>query len=296
MKTFLNILLATLTSGFHVVTIAQELSKPQVFWKIQGVGAASGMIYKNDKLYIISDNSNLFYEYGINDGALSTNQVFKGKELENVPKKKKADLEAISEVEGTYYLFGSGSSSRRQSLIQFEQKNKKSKRVSLKKTYRKLKKRFDIKDDDFNIEGALFLKNELWLFNRGNGPAAKNGIFILDKDHFQPKSYHPVPLGSLNDVQLGITDAILCDNKIYFIAAAEGVGSTYHDGEIQGTVFGELNLDTKEVVFNKVISTKNKFEGLTLYKQSSTQIDFLLCEDPDDGGNSSIIYQLRLKK
>jgi len=44
------------------------------------------------------------------------------------------------------------------------------------------------------------------------------------------------------------------------------------------------------------ISTKQKFEGLTLYKKTPTQIEFLLCEDNDKEESNSTIYKLILDK
>ena len=36
-----------------------------VLFKIIGIGSASGLVYHQDKLYIISDNSTFLYEYNI---------------------------------------------------------------------------------------------------------------------------------------------------------------------------------------------------------------------------------------
>jgi len=40
------------------------------------------------------------------------------------------------------------------------------------------------------------------------------------------------------------------------------------------------------------ISDKHKFEGLTLYQKTATQIEFLLCEDTDTEELESTIYKV----
>ena len=275
-------------------TTSGQLTGPDELYTIQGVGAASGLIHDNGQLYIISDNSNYLYQYHIGRQTLQPTLVLNHKINEQVPKKQKADFEAITTIDKTLYLFGSGSSKKRETLVKYHPDVQTSEKINLHRVYQRLRRQFAIGKDDFNIEGALTTGGHLLLFNRGNGPSAKNGVFVLEQSDFVPKSFHEVPLGRLNGVPLGFTDALLVDGKIYFIAAAEGVGSTYHDGEIQGTVFGYLNPETMQVEYTKTISTTHKFEGLALSKKEDDQTVFLLCEDPDDGGNYSVIYQLML--
>jgi hypothetical protein len=59
---------------------------------------------------------------------------------------------------------------------------------------------------------------------------------------------------------------------------------------------GILNPKTFEVEQTIVISDHHKFEGITLYKESSTELEFLLCEDNDTEVLESKIYKLKLMK
>ena len=270
------------------------VTEPTALYTIQDVGAASGLIYNNGQLYLISDNSNYLYRYNTVQRELQRILVLDRGVHENLPKKYKADFEAVTDIDSTLYLFGSGSSRNRKTLVKYSPDAQKVEKRSLHRLYHRLQHQFDVGRDDFNIEGALTVGGDLWLFNRGNGPGAKNGIFILNKADFKPKAFHPIPMSQLNGVALGFSDAVLIDGKVYFIAAAEGEGSTYHDGEIQGTVLGCLDPTNMKMDFIETISTSQKFEGLALEKNTDKQIDFLLCDDPDDGGSSSTIYQLRL--
>lgn len=266
------------------------------FHSISGINAASGLLFQNDKLYVISDNSNYLYISSIQKNQLEKRILIKSKIKDNLPKKIKSDFESITSDKDYLYIFGSGSSPKRQSLIKWDKINNTTKKFSLKKLYSSLKKRFDVSNEDFNIEGALILNDELWLFNRGNGPSKKNGIFIVDNIQHNIKSFHPIPLGELNNVALGFTDAIIYKGTIYFLAAAEGVSSTYHDGEIQGTILGQIDSSTKQLKCTNIISKNNKFEGITLYKENLDSLEFLLCEDPDNNQNNSTIYHIKIKK
>ena len=97
-------------------------------------------------------------------------------------------------------------------------------------------------------------------------------------------------------VKATFTDAVLVDNQIYFLAAAEKSESTYLDGEVTGTIIGKLSPETLEVEYTEKISDTQKFEGITLYQKNSNSLEFLLCEDKDSEDLKSTIYKLTIKK
>ena len=59
--------------------------------KIAGIGSASGLLYQDNKLYIISDNSNYLYEYKISEETLNKIALTENPQ-ENIPKKEKPDF------------------------------------------------------------------------------------------------------------------------------------------------------------------------------------------------------------
>lgn len=268
----------------------------KILFTIQGIGAASGLIYNDDALYIISDNSNYLYTYSINREQLDTILMMNRSVNVQVPKKRKADFEATTLIDGTVHIFGSGSSPRRNLSVRYDSATRNIEQLNMRKVYASIRKQYAIDKADFNIEGALMTKGELWLFNRGNGPQSLNGIIVLDGNSMVPKAFHPVSLPELNDVQLGFTDAILVEDKVYFIAAAEGSNSVYDDGEIQGTILGRLDPTTMQVEYRKLISSTHKFEGITLFQKTASRLEFLLCEDPDNDAPESQIYHLQLER
>ena len=264
----------------------------ELLFQIIGIGSASGLIYKNNSLFIISDNSSFLYEYRIKEKELHKIKLFDNNQ-ENIPKIDKYDFESITKKGNEFYLFGSGSTPNRNKRMSYNLISKEIKEKDLSAIYGKLKQTASISDDDLNIEGALF-HNEKWhLFQRGNGAQSKNGIFILDKEGNDIR-FFPIPLPKIQNIEATFTDAILVENTIYFLAAVENTTSTYEDGEVLGSFIGALSLDTFEVAFTQKISETHKFEGLTLYMNSKEKIEFLLCEDKDTEALETDIYKLTL--
>ena len=79
-----------------------------VLFKIIGIGSASGILYHNDLLYVISDNSTYLYEYNIPNEKLNKIPLVDYPQ-QNIPKKDKPDFESISFLENKLYILGSGS-------------------------------------------------------------------------------------------------------------------------------------------------------------------------------------------
>ncbi|MBG6111206.1 hypothetical protein H4V97_002729 [Flavobacterium sp. CG_23.5] len=259
-------------------------------FQIAGIGSSSGLIYKDNSLYIISDNSSFLYQYRIQEKELNKIKLFDNGQ-ENIAKKEKYDFESITLKGNKLYLFGSGSTPNRNRRITFHLENRKVEEKDLSSLYDKLKQTAYISDDDLNIEGALF-HNEKWhMFQRGNGAQSKNGLFTLDKKG-NDIHFFPISLPKIQNIEATFTDAILVEDKIYFLAAVENTTLTYDDGEVLGSFIGALSLENFEVLITQKISDIHKFEGLTLYAKTEQKIDFLLCEDKDTEALETDIYKL----
>lgn len=275
----------------------------ELFLHIIGIGSASGLLFKGTSLYLVSDNSHVLYEYSLVDKKLDRINVapegYNGP-LENVPKKEKADFEALTAMGEELYLFGSGSTDKRNMILHVDGINKKAyPPIDATDLYLSMQDFSGISKKNFNIEAAVNDGSTWYLFNRGNGPKGQNGVFSLDGDineTFFQFVYNDVELPKINGFASSFTDATLVDGKLYFLAAAEKTDSTYKDGEIAGTLIGRLDTESMEVEFTEVISLKNKFEGITLYKKNGNTLEFLLCEDTDSDAKESAIYRLTLNK
>lgn len=266
---------------------------------INGVAATSGLIQENDTLYIIADNANVLYTYEKAKKELTKIDLQESGDIaENIPKAKKSDFEAITHNRDSLYIFGSGSSKIRNQLITYNRVDQSVKKASLDTLYSSLKSAAPMKDKNFNIEGAIIIDNDLLLFNRGNGPDAENGIFKITNWQNAEKSrisFFSIPLPAVQNTKFGFTDAVLIDDQIYFLAAAEASGSNYKDGNVLGSLLGVIDPSNMKIKRKQLISTQHKFEGLTLLKKENEKISFLLCEDPDKNTDESIIYKLSME-
>jgi len=268
----------------------------ELLYQILGIGSASGLVYKNNSLFVISDNSSFLYEYHIEEKELSRIKLFENSQ-ENIPKKDKFDFESITLKGNELHLLGSGSTSKREKRIVYNLETAVIEVKDLSKLYKSLKETSSISDDELNIEGALFCNEKWHLFQRGNGANSKNGIFKTKSLEIESQAnFVKVQLPKIKHVETSVTDAILVEDKIYFLATAEDTTSTYDDGDILGSLIGRMDSETLEIEFTQKISDTHKFEGLTLYKNSQTEIQFLICEDNDTHVLETNIYKLTFNK
>lgn len=263
-------------------------------FQIIGIGSASGLVYKNNSIFIISDNSSFLYEYKIPENQLSKIKLLANSQ-ENITKKDKFDFESIFLKGNKLHILGSGSTPKREKRITYNLETKNVAEKDLSKVYQNLKQTTSISDDELNIEGAIFCHKKWFLFQRGNGVNSRNGIFKINslKTEFHTE-FIKVQLPKIKHIETSFTDAVLVEDKIYFLATAENTISTYDDGEILGSIIGRMNSQTFEIEFTQKISDNHKFEGLTLYTKTETEIQFLICEDNDTDVLETNIYKITI--
>lgn len=265
------------------------------FCHIKGIGSASGLIYYQDVLFVISDNSTFLYQYVIDKDVVLKFPLVENPQ-ENIPKKDKLDLEAITSYGNQIFIFGSGSTSQRNTMFSLNLENDAIHKNDLSHLYQFLRDLASLNEDELNIEGAICVNKTMLLFQRGNGGNGKNGIFIVPDNPQQSQGFVAVKLPEISNVETTFTDAILVDNFIYFLATAEDTDSTYEDGEVLGSIIGKMNAETFEVIETQIITISQKFEGITLYQNDENEIKFLLCEDNDSDVLESKIHKLTIKK
>lgn len=274
----------------------------ELWFQIIGIGSASGLLFKNDSLFIISDNSKALYEYSMSDKKLDAYVLIENAELpqDNIPKKLKPDFESIASYGEDVCIFGSGSTENRNKMVQFNTYTKKAvKTLDLADLYLSMQYFANIKPEDFNIEGVIFTGEVWYFFQRGNGQDGQNGIFTVSSENLENEFsilYNSYKLPKIKGIQTTFTDAILVEDRIYFLATAENSNSTYKDGEVSGSIIGSIKTDSMKLQLKQTITNEHKFEGLTLFKNNKDSLEFLLCEDKDSDIQQSDIYRLTLKK
>lgn len=266
----------------------------QLQFQIAGIGSASGLVYKDNSLFVISDNSSFLYKYQIQDKELIKIPLLENGQ-ENIAKKNKFDFESIALKGNKLHILGSGSTSKREKRLTYHLETKEVNEKSLSKLYQNLKQTASVSDDELNIEGAICYEDKWLLFQRGNGANSRNGIFKINslKTEFNSE-FIAIKLPKIKHIETSFTDAILVEDKIYFLATAENTPSTYDDGEIFGSLIGRMDRKTFEIEFTQKISDSHKFEGVTLYSKTETEIQFLICEDNDTEVLETNIYKLTL--
>ena len=271
----------------------------ELLFQIIGIGSASGLFYKDNLLTVISDNSGFLYEYNTESKDLKTYSLIPNAAA-NIPKKQKPDFEAVTSDAQNFYIFGSGSTENRNTMVQFDKASKTAvKAVDLSDLYLSMQSFGNIKPEDFNIEGVA-LSGETWYFlQRGNGAKGKNMIFTVEAQNLENNFTilaNDYKLPKIKGIRTTFTDGILVGKKLYFLATAEDSKSTYSDGKVLGSIIGSLNIETMKLEFTQQITDKHKFEGLALISDSEKQIEFWLCEDNDTDIQQSEIYKLVIKK
>jgi len=266
-----------------------------LLFKIIGLGSASGLIYQDNTILAISDNSSYLYEYQIDNNKLERHALAENSE-ENIPKSIKPDFEAITKYHDSLYLFGSGSTENRTTMVQVDAESKNViQSQDLSDLYLAMQSFGKIAEEDFNLEGAIFNGETWFLFNRGNGKTNKNVVFSIDGKNLANEFRivaNEYKLPKIKGIRTSFTDAILVDDKIYFLATAENTDSTYNDGEVLGSIVGRIDVKKMKIDFTKKITDTQKFEGITLFKKSEKEIEFLLCEDNDTEVLESNVYKL----
>ena len=267
--------------------------------KIIGLGSASGLLYHDKTILAIGDNSGFLTEYHTQTNKIAQHTLIDNAK-QNIAKKEKPDFESITQFENNIYIFGSGSTENRNKMVQVDANTKKViKTVDMTDLYLGMQHFANLKPNEFNIEGSIYNGNQWFFINRGNTKKSKNIIFTVKSktltDEFQIIANN-FKLPKIKGVKTSFTDAILVNNKIYFLAAAEDTDSTFFDGEILGSIIGCIDANSMTLDFTKKITSKNKFEGLALFEQTEKEITFLLCEDNDTSDLESSIYKLVILK
>lgn len=271
----------------------------KILCQIIGIGSASGLLCKDNQLFVIGDNSSYLYEYNLENKMLERHPLTENPS-ENIAKKEKPDFEALTEFEDKIYIFGSGSTEKRTKMVQLDAKTKTvESTIDLSDLYLSMQTFAELPKDDLNIEGVVRNADEWFFFNRGNGAKGKNIIFTVQGKNITEEFNiitNEYKLPKIKGIRTSFTDAVLVGDKIYFLATAENTNSTYHDGEVLGSIIGSIDSKTMKIGFTKKISDTHKFEGLALYQETNRELIFFLCEDADTAVLETKIFKLQLNK
>ncbi|MCQ1837125.1 DUF6929 family protein [Neorhizobium galegae] len=147
--------------------------------------------------------------------------------------------------------------------------------------------------DELNIEGAVVVRNELRLFQRGNKQHADNAIIRYSlrqvlgalqssqADTVAPFAIERLDLGLIEGVPLCFTDAtVLPGGEMVFCAVAEDTDDAYRDGRCVGAAIGIADNDGHLVSLHP-LDRPYKVEGISARLENDT-LELLLVTDADD--------------
>ena len=261
---------------------------------INGLGAASGLVVDKHHVYAVADDDAHLYIYHKKKNEVIKVDLQPEVKAKGINKKDKPDFETISRFGDELYILGSGSKENRFDFITYNLVTKEVRNSNYKFLLNDFLEVSKLSVKDFNIEGFLTDGESTYFFNRGNGPAGVNGIFKVlgNVNDLQNKTieFYSIQLPELNGEQTTFSDAILIDGKVLFTATVESKSTTQYNGEIKGSIIGELDLDYMRVTRWEKISDDRKIEGLALYKQSQKKYTLYLCEDNDDDSKKTNIF------
>ncbi len=276
---------------------------------LAGIPSASGIEIIGNALYVMGDDSPWVFRLNekwevVEKTPVSSIPATQG---EKIPKQLKPDLEAMASMGPTLLLFGSGSKSpQRDVLICLDtDRSHDIKKYSLVQFYDSLCVSANLTRKELNIEAAVILNEDLFLFNRGKNRVFKLNIHEL-LAHTEGNRPAPVPeafrvtLPSLKGIEAGFSGAAVTpDSKqILFTASVENTPNWIDDGEILGSFIGlfplsglkdSLHPDCIAITDGEKNTLNIKVESIAVRKQVSTGKLHLLLVTDNDGTTSELI-------
>jgi hypothetical protein len=268
------------------------------------ISAASGLALVNSTIYVIADDEHhlgIFNAYDSDPGRLSRLVPGELPEDKSERKRQKPDFEAIVAIAGSdgrpsgrLLIFPSGSRPNRNKgamlvLDRSGQPQGLPVELDMSPILTSLRDGFA----EVNIEGAVILREELLLFQRGRRGADENAIvrYPLQEamaalegrgvPRLEPNSIDRPKLPSINNVLFGFTDAtVLPGGEIAFCAVAEDTANAYNDGPCVGAGVGILTSAGQLLSFHE-LDRPWKIEGIDA-RLRDNRVEVLMVTDADD--------------
>ncbi len=269
------------------------------------VSSASGLARVGEHLIVAADDAHHLVRFPLTGhGAGELLRVIDGVlPLDAAERKRrKPDFEAIvrlpacdGQEHGAVLIIGSGSTIQREAAVVIELTP--SGAFGNRIERRPLAPLFDSLRTlcgEINIESAVVVGSDLLVISRANGSSPDNHIarFSLDTlsawrcdamhtSPITPRSIVPFPVGEIDGVPLGITDAAPHPRGGWvFAAVGEDTFDSYNDGALVGAVVGRVD-DAGAIVFLGRLTPTAKVEGV-IVTSADIGTELLMVTDADD--------------
>ena len=288
----------------------------QVF--LSEVSSASGIVYHDNRLYIVGDDVPWMYildkEFTIlNKVRLSgIDSMVNGR----IPKSVKPDFESLELLSfggsTSLNIFSSGSmTNSRDTSYTFYLNDRRIKHRTLRPIYEHIKaEALMSSQDEINIEGVAFSETAGYFLHRGNISGNIIAAFhkerlinYLDNDlnAFPEAKIYQFDLPDDNQLQSGFSGACMIPNNygILFTASLESTDDVISDGGILGSYVGIIPINTiSEGHYVSALlsidkeTLPKKLEGITIKSLEDRKIIAYAVCDNDDG--TSDIFELEI--
>lgn len=259
------------------------------------VRAASGLAMQGSRLIVIQDDAS-FLAVVTTTGvsAVKLPRGLHGRRRFEVSlgnKLDKLDLESCVAIDDELWAFGSGSLPIRDKICLVRHG------VPRVRDAAPLFDRIrDLLGGAVNIEGAARVREELWLFHRGNTGPDDQGPAVIRFDLPAMRTWLAAEgalpsivaidgydLGQVDGLRLGFTDAIAEGNHVFYLATAELTPNAIDDGQIIGSQIGVITEDgVRAATLASPEGAPVKAEGIALdHKRPQHAWVALDCDDPD---------------
>lgn len=291
------------SKSFYKVEVKKSL-------KLKDIPSGSGVEYFNKALFITGDDSPWLFKVSASDYQVKEKYLISDKAAVNgrVAKLSKPDFEAIAvgKVNGKdeLFIFGSGGlSPERDNLVIFNPADSSSiKSISLKSLYNDILKKASITQTELNIEAAVVIKEDLYLFNRGKNfiikISWKSFLKYIENAQSLDLEIYPFKLPLISGVEAGFSGAtrLGSSSKILFTASVERTKDWIKDGLVLGSFVGVIDLKSisdKVPAFSQLITDSEgkviteKIESITFLKyENKRSFNAIAIADNDDGTTS----------
>ncbi|MBA3455889.1 MAG: hypothetical protein H0T42_22520 [Deltaproteobacteria bacterium] len=270
------------------------------------VRAASGLAMQGSRLIVIQDDASFLAEVTTTGvSAVKLPRGLHGRRRFEVSlgnKLDKLDLESCVAIDDELWAFGSGSLPIRDKICIVRDAIPRVRDAA--PLFDRIR---DLLGGAVNIEGAARVREELWLFHRGNtgpddlGPAVIRFALPAMRTWLAAEGAMPAilsiegyDLGEIDGVRLGFTDAI-CegDSRVFYLATAERTPNAIDDGVIVGSQLGVITAGSvRAATLASPEGTPVKAEGIALDPKRPTHAWVALdCDDPDQ---PALLYDVEL--
>jgi len=261
------------------------------------VRAASGIVSLPGRLIIAQDDA-LFLGVVANTVTAMTLPAVAGRRRFEVAlgnKLDKIDLESIVQVDDELWAFGSGTLPARERIVRIV--NEVPALVG-GAVYAPIRAALGTAP---NIEGAARVRDELWLFHRGNtgpkdpGPAVLRFATAAVKASLDGGPAPPLlgvdayNLGEIDRQPLGFTDAATVGDRVFYLAAAEASPNAIDDGAVPGSQLGVIDARGVRAAPFLVDGKPVKAEGIAFDGDRAWVV-----VDPDDTERPSTLFEIEL--